>query len=184
MRLFVALPLEGEVESELRTRLALPERREWPVRWVRPEGLHLTLKFLGEVAPARVEAVTGVVTQAVGRMGRLSVSLTDFGAFPSFPKARVLWAGLESEPALELLVDRLERGFVALGFPLEGRPFRPHVTLGRVRDGSRLPLAAIRQLEEDRLAGHFVGNRVVLFESHPSPQGSTYTARASFALGA
>jgi 2'-5' RNA ligase len=85
---------------------------------------------------------------------------------------------------VELLVDRVERACATLGFAVEGRPFRPHVTLGRVREGSTLPAAAVRLLEQGELpAVSFVSDRLVLYESQPGPGGSRYTVRATFPLG-
>ena len=85
---------------------------------------------------------------------------------------------------LELLVHRVERACAGLGFPVEGRPFRPHVTLGRVREGRRLPEPAVRAIEGAELpAASFMAERVVLYESLPGPGGSRYEERATFPLG-
>jgi RNA 2',3'-cyclic 3'-phosphodiesterase len=184
MRLFTAIPVAGLVEDALRELVARCRSQDWPVKWVRPEGLHLTVKFLGPVEADRVAAIEAALAEASAGTPRLPFSLRELGAFPGFGRARVIWAGLESEAALELMVDRVERACGALGFPVEGRPFRPHVTLGRVREGRRLPEAAIEALERAQLpAADFLADRLVLFESRPGPGGSTYAARATFPLG-
>lgn len=184
MRLFVAIPVRPPVEGALKDLLSRWSAGGWPVKWVRAEGLHLTLKFLGSVEDARVETVTRSLAGAVAGTLSLSFTLTELGGFPSLAKARVLWAGLESEAPLELLVHRVERSCEELGFPVEGRPFRPHVTLGRLREGNRLPPDAIQEIESVRLNPvSFTSDQVILYESLPGAGGSRYQARATFPLG-
>lgn len=184
MRLFAAIPMGGQVEAALRELLGRYRANDWPVKWVRDEGLHLTVKFLGQVEPDRVPAIEAALAAASAGTPRLPLSLHELGAFPGFARARVIWAGLESEAPLELMVDRVERACVALDFPVEGRPFRPHVTIGRVRERARLPTGAIEALEHARLpTADFLADRLALFESHPGPGGSVYAVRATFPLG-
>jgi 2'-5' RNA ligase len=184
MRLFAAIPLGGEVQRSLAGLLDRWTRRDWPVRWVRPQGLHLTVKFLGSIEPERLAAIAAGLGRASAGTPGLTLGLRELGAFPSFERARVLWAGLDAEPALELLVDRVERAMADLGFPLEGRAFRPHVTLGRLKDGARLPPAAIREIEDAAPGGSCLADRLVLYESRPGPGGSVYGEQASFPLEA
>ena len=104
-----------------------------PVKWVRPEALHLTLKFLGDVDDAtepNLRAALGQVA-AGGEARPVGLHIEGFGVFPDFRRPRVVWAGVAPDPALELLQHRVEQVFAPLGFPTEARPFRPHVTLGR-----------------------------------------------------
>ncbi|HEY7682879.1 MAG TPA: RNA 2',3'-cyclic phosphodiesterase [Gemmatimonadales bacterium] len=182
MRVFAALPVEGAARTELEQLLVDFERRGLPVKWVRNHGLHVTVKFLGEIEPDRLDAIQEKLAAACAGTPPLSFRATEIGAFPSFQRARILWAGYESESALELMVHRVEQGLEALGFPVEGRAFRPHVTLGRVREGARLPPEEVARLESARLSAGFTADRLVLFESHPGPGGSTYAELTSFAL--
>jgi len=185
MRVFVAIPVAGLVEEALREVLGRYRSEDWPVKWARPDGLHLTVKFLGAVEPERLVEIEGALGGASVGTPALPFSLVELGAFPGFARARVIWAGLESGAALELLVDRVERACASLGFPLEGRPFRPHVTLGRVREGARLPASAIQALEHTAMpAASYVADRMVLYESKTGPGGSAYVVRATFPLGA
>ena len=183
MRLFAALPVTGEAERELRALLARCRGRDWPVKWVRDDGLHVTLRFLGEVASERVSMVREALGGAVAGTPALPFSPTELGAFPSLARARVLWAGYDSEAALELLAHRVERAVMELGFPAEPRAFRPHVTLGRVREGARLPREGLGALAAETLTAAFVVVRVVLYESRTGAGGSRYEELASFALG-
>ncbi|MDH4349115.1 MAG: RNA 2',3'-cyclic phosphodiesterase [Gemmatimonadota bacterium] len=108
MRLFAAIPLGGEAEAELRRWLERFRSRGWPVRWARDDGLHLTLKFLGEVDEDRVPAVEEIFVRACAGTPRLSLVANEFGAFPNTRRPRILWAGFDADPALELLAHRIE----------------------------------------------------------------------------
>lgn len=182
MRLFAAVPVAGAAAGELQALLAELGREGWPVRWVRPEGLHLTLKFFGDTEPDRAVPIGALLERAVGQTGPVACAPEGLGTFPAPGPARVLWAGYHGEPALELLAHRIEEGAVTLGFPVEGRPFRAHVTLGRIRDGSRLPVAAAAQLEGRHLLESLLAERVVLYQSAPGPGGSRYDPLATFPL--
>jgi len=182
MRLFAALPLPEAPRARLADAVASLERLHWPVKWVGRDHYHLTLKFFGEVEPGRVDAIAGMLSEAARILPALDLSLDGLGAFPTPQRARVLWAGLVGPPDLELLQDRVERGSEALGFPLEGKAFRPHVTLGRVRERERLPAGAADRLEAARVAGSFLADAVVLFESILTPRGPQYSARHKIGL--
>jgi 2'-5' RNA ligase len=125
VRLFVAVNLPEALREAIHAAAKPLRDAGLPVKWVGPEALHLTLKFLGEVKEGRVSVRS--FTLGVG----------GFGGFPTGVLARVLWVGCEPAPPLELLQDGVERGYAALGFPVEGRPFRPHLTLGRARKEER-----------------------------------------------
>jgi len=156
----------------------------WPVRWVRDGGLHITLKFYGEVPAERVEAIGEVLRQAVQGAGPIGLALGEAGAFPTIRRARIIRLEVASEPKLELLQDRIERGSEQIGYPPEGRPFFPHVTLGRVREGERLPREAGPALERIDTQCAFVADRVVLFESRLGSGGPVYHEQAVQRLGA
>jgi 2'-5' RNA ligase len=104
------------------------------------------------------------------------------GAFPTLRRPRIVWVGLDAPPALELLQDRLERRSEAIGFPPEGTPFRPHVTLGRVREGHRLPLGALESLEGCYEPVAFVASELVLYESVLGLGGPSYEPRLTMEL--
>jgi RNA 2',3'-cyclic 3'-phosphodiesterase len=109
--------------------------RGFPVKWVRPEALHLTLKFLGDVDDAREADLRAALGQVGG--GPATLHIEGFGVFPDFTRPRVVWAGVTPDPALELLQHRVEQVFAPLGFPTEAKAFRPHLTLGRAKRDAR-----------------------------------------------
>ena len=117
MRLFAGVPIVDEARREIVSLLGRLRESGWPVRWVPEEGLHLTLKFYGEVAPERLEVIEEAVRFAGQGAGPLALRLDELGAFPSVARPRVLWIGIEGPSALELLQDRLERGGEGIGFP-------------------------------------------------------------------
>lgn len=181
MRLFVALNLPAAVRQALWDAITPVRTLGLPVRWVRPEGIHLTLKFLGEVADATETDLKSALGRAA-RGGRpLPLALAGFGAFPSVERPRVIWAGMDPDPAIELLQHQVEREFEPLGFAPEGRPFRPHLTLGRAeRDtGPRAfgPLApALAELSYQETV---VVETVDLMQSTLQSGGAVYQVRHS-----
>jgi len=181
VRLFVALNLPGDVREVVWRETAPVRSGPWPVAWVRPDGMHVTLKFLGEVAPEReAELGTGLARAAAGNRA-VTVSLGGLGAFPGFAAPRVIWVGVAPEPALELLQHQAEREFAALGFPLEGRPFRPHLTLGRVRRGAAPSACAGLEAALGGLACDTAGvvDTIDLMESVGEAKGVRYRIRQS-----
>ena len=137
MRFFIALVPPPELQRDLWAAMGPVREREFPVRWVKPEGIHLTLKFLGDVTPERAGDLPHALVEAAAGMRSIALRVHGSGAFPEITRPRVVWAGVEPEPAIELLQDRVERVFAPLGFPTEARTFRPHLTLGRVTREAR-----------------------------------------------
>jgi len=147
------------------------------VRWVRPEGFHVTLRFLGNVPTGEVPALAKSVERALSGSARFRVTLGAPRVFPSARRPRVVVLAVEPEPALAALAERVEAGVVAAGLPPEPRRFRAHLTLGRVR-GSRVPA-----LDAARPAGGELDvDEVTLFRSDLDRDGSHYTPLAQLPL--
>lgn len=146
MRTFVALNLPPAERERLHAALAPLRGKELPVRWVAPEALHLTVKFLGDTESAAVEAVDEVLQTAAARRGPVSLRIGGLGAFPSLRRASILWVGVAGDAELASLQRELEPALSRLGFPREQRPFRPHITVGRTRNGTQA-------LDIERLGG-------------------------------
>jgi 2'-5' RNA ligase len=182
MRLFAALPIAEPARGEIVKLLTRLREPGWPLRLVHDHGLHLTMKFFGEVPPGRLEVIEEVVRAAVPGTGTLPLQLGGVGAFPSAARPRIIWVGLDGPPGLELLQDRLERRAEAIGFPPEGIPFRPHVTLARVREGHRLPPGALQSLEGQYQPVGFLASELVLYESVLGRGGPRYEPRLTLEL--
>lgn len=137
IRSFIAIELPEEVRAGLRrlqNELKLPEHNF--VKWVAPDGIHLTLKFLGNIPSQKVAEITGVMEQASQGVSPFHLEVTEVGAFPNLRQPRVLWVGIKGE--IDKLVawqQRLDNGLVPLGFAREARAFTPHLTLARLREG-------------------------------------------------
>ena len=186
MRLFVAINLPADVRESIWEAAQPLRERNYPVRWVAPESQHVTMKFLGDIPEGRLGEIIEAVDASTTGAKPFTVPLADFGAFPAPSRPRVIWAGCEAVPPLELLQDQLERHMAALGFEIEGRPFRPHVTLGRVRrDARAADFAGFEALLDDL---HFATESVVrsldLMESHLAPSGARYEVRHAAELRA
>lgn len=182
MRLFAAIRPPADAHEATVRQLRELRALSWPVRWVRDEGLHLTLKFFGEVADDRLDTIVEMMGFCVARMTPMTMAVSGAGVFPFPSKPRILRLDVEAGPDLELLQDRIERGGETIGFQPEGRPFHPHITLGRVREGHRLPPGALETLESIKPHHAFVADMVTLFESEPGPGGPAYLVRAEFPL--
>jgi RNA 2',3'-cyclic 3'-phosphodiesterase len=183
MRLFVAVPITPPAREQILSLLGRLREGGWPVRWVHDEGLHMTMKFFGEVASERLDVIQEALRFAVAGAGALSLKLGGLGAFPSRTRPRILWVGVEAPSSLELLQDRIERGCEAIGFPPEGAPFQPHVTLGRVREGQRLPPGGLDDHAEGFEQVPFLARELVLYESLLTTGGPRYESRLTLDLG-
>jgi RNA 2',3'-cyclic 3'-phosphodiesterase len=183
MRLFAAVPIPEPARGQILELLGNLRRGEWPVRWVHDEGLHLTLKFFGEVGPERLDVISEALRFAAEGAGPQALSLAELGAFPSRSRPRILWIGIQAPPSLELLQDRIERGSEAIGFPPEGTPFQPHVTLGRVREGQRIPSRGLEDHADGFERVPFLAEELVLYESVLTTGGPRYEARLTLDLG-
>ena len=185
MRLFFAIEL-GDALLDLLDERTAPLRAEAPdLAWVRREHHHLTLKFLGDVDDVSAPKLVEAADRAASRHQPLEMSVRDVGAFPNFRRARVVWIGVEQEPRLELLHHDLEMACEEEGFEVEGRPFRPHITLARVR--APLPVERARALARVartvRMKATVPVERITLFESTHAPTGARYRRIHAAPLG-
>ncbi|HEX7980401.1 MAG TPA: RNA 2',3'-cyclic phosphodiesterase [Gemmatimonadaceae bacterium] len=185
MRLFFAIELPDDVQERL-DEATTSLRAEAPeLAWIDREKRHLTLKFLGDVADDALPRLTAAADHATATHGPLEMSVHEVGAFPNFRRARVVWIGVEQERRLELLHHDLEVACESAGFEVEGRPFRPHITLARVR--SPLPVdrmkAFARVARSVRMRATVPVERITLFESILAPPGARYRRVHSATLG-
>ena len=176
MRLFVALTPPPDAQQAVWEAFAPVRARSYPMKWLPPGGIHVTLKFLGEVEEGRQSELAHALGEAVTGARAVTLVVSGAGAFPDPLRPRVLWAGIAPDPAIELLADRVERVFDRLGFPTEARAFRPHLTLGRVARHARprdfTGMAAA--LEGLRVEAVAVVDGVELVKSVLRPDGAAY----------
>jgi 2'-5' RNA ligase len=136
--LFIAVNLPAAEKARLATVLHELRRTSLPIRWAEPDALHITLKFLGEVAEQRRDEIAEATFRAAHGVAPFDVEIGDFGAFPARSRPRILWIGVTEPPEFRELHERIEREFEPLGFAREERDFSPHLTLGRVKGAGRL----------------------------------------------
>ncbi len=154
------------------------------IRWVRKQGIHLTLKFLGDIDTNNVEKIKAVMEQATSGFSSFTVMGEGIGVFPDFRRPRVIWAGISGDTQVLFdLQDHLESQLKTLGFPKEKRPFKGHLTMGRVK--GRIDNSKFREAIEG-LRGFkteaFTVESVVLFQSTLRPQGAVYSRLAEVDL--
>jgi 2'-5' RNA ligase len=181
-RLFIAIELPDNILAALanlqqRLKQVTPPKT---VRWVNPGGIHLTLKFLGDVPVARRPVIEKALEQAVHDHDELDLRAGGLGCFPNTRRPRVLWVGISGQTeALAALRDSVEALIAPLGFPTENRPFDPHLTLGRVqRHASKDHIAHVGQVIADAEPGTPLGwhaGGVTLIRSQLNPGGAVYT---------
>jgi 2'-5' RNA ligase len=176
VRLFIAINFPDGMRKRLWSDTAPLRDAGYPVKWVHADNIHLTVKFLGEVDGPRVDNICECATAAVGDTKAFRLPVGRFGAFPTAKRPRVLWVGCENLPVLELLTDAVEREMSKLGFEPEGRAFRPHVTIGRMRRDARP--SDLEGLDRDLEDLEFFEEPLIasldVMRSHLGPKGPRY----------
>jgi RNA 2',3'-cyclic 3'-phosphodiesterase len=209
MRIFIGIDLDPEVRSRIERFLEGVQGFASDARWVRPESLHITLKFVGEQSQERVAAITEGLGQI--KSDQIEIHFAGYGFFPSAKAPRVFWIGVEAGGQLAALAESIDAATAKLGVPREDRPYSPHLTLARRTLAGRTlaggtssrrgggsgspkrsrgdgPNTIFATLEE-RLAaigqidfGTMMAREFILFRSELSPGGSKYTKLQSFPL--
>ncbi len=181
-RLFVAVLLPESVRERIAGVAARLQPFRTNVSIVRKENFHVTLKFMGETDVSLLDRATGVIRSAAVAQAPFDAAISGWGAFPNARKARVVWAGVsDGAEQLRSLSRGVEKGLAALGFEDENR-FRPHVTIGRVRNPDRSGRLAELLAEEIGPLGGFTVTDVHLMKSTLAPGGALYESLESFPL--
>lgn len=179
MRLFTAIELDEGCRQALQEAIdAMPPGL--PMRWVRQENQHLTLKFIGEWPERRCDEVVEALRRV--RSGTIRFTVTGLGVLPNLRSPRVFLAGLRHDDELPRLAAKVNAALAPLGIERERRAYRPHVTLGRVKGRIR-PAELQRAIDEHgREFGLQIVNRFVLFASELRPSGAVYRKIEEFPL--
>ncbi|MBN2199688.1 MAG: RNA 2',3'-cyclic phosphodiesterase, partial [Candidatus Aminicenantes bacterium] len=180
-RTFLAIDPPESVRREMgRIQEQLKRTVRGTVRWVRPEGIHLTLKFFGDITGDDITRIADAVEEEAATAKPLELQVKTIGVFPDLKRPRVVWLGMEGDvDRLLALQKELDRRFAALGFPKEDRPFRAHLTLGRIKTPKGL--SGVAQAVEQGAwveAGSFRAEGLTLFQSDLKPAGAVYTKLA------
>ncbi len=175
MRLFIALDLTTQNRDALTKLQGRLKKADADVKWVEPENIHLTLKFLGEVQEEKIPKIITTIKESIAEFKPFNLEIVSLGAFPGLKYPRVIWAGIEKgKENLEKLAEAIETAMLRLGFPEEKRGFSSHLTLGRIRSDRNknnlcreISQASFPALPQDI-------SSVKLYQSRLTPQGPIY----------
>jgi len=186
IRAFWAIELNQEIRSALREFQHLVRNYLPSIGWVRPESLHLTVKFLGEVDEKQLTSLQEAVKNGIKDCSPFSLQVEGVGGFPNMNQPRVLWAGVSGQVAdLQRLVSHVEEALLPLGFPSDSKPFRAHLTLARIKQGSRevgRALVRSQALDQHTYFGMLQVHQLCLFRSELKPTGAVYHRLAELPL--
>jgi len=185
IRTFIAIEIPDGIKDGMKEVQETLRKSRADVGWVRPEGVHLTLKFLGDFEAGRVGGLGDAIESAVKGIRPFQLEVKGIGVFPTPKAPRVVWLGLGGEmDSLSAVYEKVEAACEGLGFKREPRPFKPHLTLGRVKSpGGRESL--MRSVAEHERAdlGAFTAGAVSVMKSELMPSGAVYTEMRRIILG-
>ena len=185
IRTFIALELPPAVISLLHKVQQDLKRMNIRARWVRPENIHITLKFLGDINPSDIDKIGVAMTAAAIEFPPVTLTVRGIGVFPGIKRPRVIWVGLGGDiRSLLSLQSRLEQELAGAGFPKDKRSFKAHLTLGRIKQSagpavSRQMISEYATLSSDE----FSCNQVILFKSDLKPSGAVYSKLKQTRIG-
>ena len=194
MRIFIALDIDDSIRERIKRFMEGVRGFDPEARWVRPESLHITLKFIGEKPPEAIEQIKNALRTI--EMDSMEIAFRGYGFFPTVKWPRVFWVGIEGVPQLASLAAAVDKLMLPLGIPREEHAFSPHLTLARGTTGSNSPRwqkgdrakSNFRQLQEKLAAmpqpefGTMTAREFFLYQSQLSPGGSRYIKLERFAL--
>lgn len=188
IRTFIAIELPPDLKAAIRD--AQAALKQWlpfsALRWATPDGIHLTLKFLGDVQPGRLAAIQAGLAAVAPRHLPFDLTVGGLGVFPNPARPNVLWIGLGGDlPRLRALRDAVEAAIAPLGYPTESRPFHPHLTLARIKDARTEDVQRLRDVLRQpppTELGALPVAAVSLMRSDLSPRGARYAALGVYRL--
>jgi 2'-5' RNA ligase len=181
VRAFIAIELPEELKAALtRWRERLKSGSQAPVKWVDPNSIHLTLKFLGNISTDMTGRITALLEDAVRGISPFHLEASGTGVFPNLKRVQVVWVGVSGEvDRLRQLQQRIDSSLASLGFVAESRPFTPHLTLARLRDHAtpdeRQKLGQLITSTSFDTAYGIEVDAVNLMRSQLTPQGAIYS---------
>jgi 2'-5' RNA ligase len=179
MRTFIAIELPREIKSflaELQNKL---KESGADVKWVEPQNIHLTLKFLGEIDEKKLNAVTGITENVTKDKKAFPIRLSSMGAFPNIDYPRIIWIGIDKgDIEAKQIAEELEDNLTKIGIPKEDRPFSSHITIGRTRSTQNRNKLVWEIKNLMNISGQknleFAVTKITLFESNLTPKGPIY----------
>lgn len=184
MRTFIAIDLDRPIKDRVIQLLTCLDCEAKNIRWVKPQGMHVTLKFLGDVSAEQAAEVETVLEKIIREHRAFPIKVRGTGRFPPGQRTpRVFWVGIEGGEVLLALQADLEDGLAGIHFPKENRAFHPHLTLGRVKSVHNLsPVLSELERHQDADFGEMTVRRITFFQSTLKPSGAEYTVISEFNL--
>jgi 2'-5' RNA ligase len=178
MRTFLAVEVPQQERKTINDLILTEAKRELPIKWVKFENLHITLKFLGEIDEKKKTDIAPVIQKICSEHGSFKLKLEGLGCFPHPRNPRVLWVGVtQGSEELCAIADALEKGLAQFGFKEEKR-FHPHLTIGRTKENCNVHDIITKDVYSESFEVH----AVVLFKSTLKPEGPVYDQLCSFTL--
>lgn len=184
VRTFIAINMTSEIKETLSKIQSELKKANADVKWVGHEGMHITLKFLGNVIIGQLESVYQMVLEATSNFNQFPLSLTSVGAFPNLSSPKVIWVGVDKgkEECIKL-AKRIDDNLLRLGFPVEQKEIIPHLTLGRVKSQrDRNELAKLITKLKTNSFGQMEVSNIEVMGSQLTPKGAIYTSLRELAL--
>jgi 2'-5' RNA ligase len=175
LRCFIAIDLSDQIKKELADLIEVLKKSEGDIKWIRPENLHLTLKFLGSTPEELIPKISESLSDIISSYRPFCIKIYGTGTFPGGKNPRVIWVGTEGSETLEILKRDIEKAMSSFGYQEEDNDFRPHLTIGRVRSRKGM-------IETSNRLGDFEGkdfgtlcvDRIKLMKSELRPKGAEY----------
>lgn len=182
IRVFIAIELSGALKESIEFYQTELKKHASGVRWVKPENIHLTLKFLGEIEPEKVEEIQRVLKTVPRDNPAFSLNIKDFGVFPNMSKPRVFWLGVELNAAVINLHNTIETTLAGIGIMKDLRKFSPHLTLGRLKQPHNMAALLSYIKEYPFTSVRLNVSEFVLMQSKLKPEGAVYTPICRYSL--
>lgn len=185
MRCFIAIELPEAVKSTLSGIEEELKKSKADVRWVKPDNVHLTLKFFGNIEDKKTEKIIEIMENICSQYAPFTIEIKGMGTFPNIKSPRVLWVGIEGNDTLKTLQEEIENKMESIGFEREDRAFTAHLTLGRFRSSIEKEglLKAVKLHEKDTFVGSINVQSLSLIRSDLHPEGARYTKIIDIPLG-
>ncbi|MBI4680001.1 MAG: RNA 2',3'-cyclic phosphodiesterase [Nitrospirae bacterium] len=185
MRCFIAIELPEAVKSTLSGIEEDLKKSKADVRWVKPDNIHLTLKFFGNIEEKKTEKIIEIMENICNQYAPFTIEIKGMGTFPNIKSPRVLWVGIEGNDTLKTLQEEIENKMESIGFEREDRAFTAHLTLGRFRSSIEKEglLKAVKLHEKDTFVGSINVQSLSLIRSDLHPEGARYTKVIDISLG-
>jgi len=176
LRCFIAIDISVQTRNELGELIDILKKCNGDVKWVMPENVHVTLKFLGDTAEDMLPKIGASLSAVISSYKPFSIKVHGTGVFPSGKSPRVIWVGLEDSDMLKSLKGGIENTMSAFGYQKEDKEFRPHLTIGRVRS-RRGMIGVMNELDnfKERDFGELRVDRIIFMKSELRPKGAEYT---------